>query len=90
MTITAFQLFEGWREVPAWVGENLIGTDAIINGLNAAMEPDTWDTIARFDGTNWQQTFKAAPLPSFNTLTEVVYPSSYWIFVGADSELFFY
>jgi hypothetical protein len=39
--------------------------------------------VAWYDESDeeWRQTFKSAPLPSFNTLQEIVPDEFYWLFV---------
>jgi hypothetical protein len=61
--------------------------DEVIAYLDANIEPDVWDSIARFEEGEWRQTFRAAPLPSFNTLTELVSRETYWLFVTEEAVL---
>jgi hypothetical protein len=89
VTPDPLRLFEGWGEVSFWLGDDINGVPFIIDGLENAIEPNTWETIAHYDGANWQQTFRSAPLPSFNTLTAVAFGLEYWIFANAEAELVF-
>jgi photosystem II stability/assembly factor-like uncharacterized protein len=73
-------LFEGWNPVE-WQGADIVGVQPLIDHLNSAVTPNLWDTIARNEGDIWLQTFKDAPLPSFNTLPGVEAGLTYWIFV---------
>jgi CSLREA domain-containing protein len=83
------ELFEGWNLIAEWLGAALDGADEIIEYLNGNVEPPVWESIARYDTDEdeWDQTFKNAPLPSFNTLQAVEQGEEYWLFVASDAVL---
>jgi hypothetical protein len=64
--------------------------------MNDVTDPPVWDTIAHYDtsaaaargGGMWFQTFKSAPLPSFNTLLELDNGLLYWLFVIGEATLY--
>jgi hypothetical protein len=76
------ELFEGWNLI-VWPGPALGSADALIAHLNGAVAPPVWESIARYDAVEgaWLQTFRMAPLPSFNTLNSVVPGQTAWLFV---------
>jgi plastocyanin len=78
-------LFEGWNAVPAWPGP-YIGDDAVAAYFDANIDGE-WEAVAYFDGNAWLQTFADPPLPSFNTLDEIVPGWDIWLFVPADAQL---
>jgi hypothetical protein len=84
-----FELFEGWNLINNgdWPGPALAGDD-ITAFFNANLEGD-WEALAVFntDTDQWEQRFFDAPLPSFNTLTEVEPGDDLWIFVPGDATL---
>jgi uncharacterized repeat protein (TIGR01451 family) len=80
-------LFEGWNEVEDWGGASTSGVANVIALLELLIEPDVWDSIAQYDGAVWLQTFSDAPLPSFNTLTEIEAGEDYWIYVTEEALL---
>jgi parallel beta-helix repeat protein len=84
----AIDLFEGWNLVPDWPGDEAGTAAEVIALLDASVDPNTWDSIAHFTGSIWLQTFANAPLPSFNTLTDLEEGEDYWLFVTADTQLF--
>jgi hypothetical protein len=80
---TGLQLFEGWNPISPWSAGNLAGAAAIIAYLDANVDPPIWQSVAHYDEDDeaWRQTFKAAPLPSFNTLAVIEQGRLYWLFV---------
>jgi glucose/arabinose dehydrogenase len=76
------QLFEGWNQV-TWTGP-LVADDAIGPTIDAAVEPDVWVSVAVFDG-QWLQWFADPPLPSFNTLDQILPEQEIWVFVTEDA-----
>jgi CSLREA domain-containing protein len=82
------ELFEGWNPVDPWTANDLEGTAEIIAYLNDHIAPPVWESVAHYDDAEdeWQQTFRVAPLPSFNTLLFVNQGAVYWLFV-TDSAL---
>jgi hypothetical protein len=85
------QLFEGWNFIPGWQADSIAGVEAVIDGLDAAAAPIVWTTVAHYDpvADEWLQTFRQAPLPSFNTLEGLRQGQDYWIFVTGDALLTF-
>jgi hypothetical protein len=81
------ELFEGWNLVEDWPIGEASSAGEVIEVLDNSVEPNVWDSIAYYDGSAWLQTFANAPLPSFNTLTELQTGEDYWLFVTADAEL---
>jgi CSLREA domain-containing protein len=77
-------LFEGWNPL-VWPGQRLGTVEEVIAGLDAAIEPDVWDSVAHYSDA-WYQTFREAPLPSFNTLTELQLGWDIWLFLTAEAE----
>jgi hypothetical protein len=82
----AVELFEGWTPIQSWGGPTLLG-DGITVYLNENVDPNTWDAAAHFNGSMWEQRFKAPPLPSFNTLNEIQPGDQVWIFALQDALL---
>ena len=76
-------LHEGWN-LAEWTGAT-VGEDAIGVALDQAIDPKVWVSVAVYDGATWLQWFAEAPLPSFNTLTEVVNGAEVWIFVESEA-----
>lgn len=62
--------------------------DELIAALDAAIEPDVWTAVSRFEGAaGWLSVFRDAPLDSFNTLSELVDGQEYWFFVTQEAFL---
>jgi hypothetical protein len=79
-------LFEGWNSV-AYDGP-AVCKDALTVSLDASISPaSAWTTVAWYDGAAWLQHFKAAPLPSFNTLPAMTSGETYWVFATAEAAL---
>jgi hypothetical protein len=89
LSLVPVTLFEGWNLLPFWAGSSLVGVPAVIAGLDAAVEPAVWDSVARNVGGSWLQTFRNAPLPSFNTLGSLEEGIGYWIFVAQEAQIIF-
>jgi hypothetical protein len=85
------ELFEGWNFIPGWQAESVSGVDLVIDALDGSVAPIVWTTVAHYDPVTdeWLQTFRQAPLPSFNTLTGLQQGQDYWIFVTGDALLTF-
>jgi hypothetical protein len=82
-------LFEGWNQLQAFP-RGVAGVDRTIAYLNAAVDPGvSWETVAHFEDGAWRQAFRAAPLPAFNTLSEVEPGGDYWLFVSREAALSF-
>jgi hypothetical protein len=82
-------LFEGWNEIE-WPGATVSGVEAVIAAVSAhTSPPDAWQSVALYGGAEagWSQTFATAPLPSFNTLSELLPGGAYWLFVLEEAEL---
>jgi hypothetical protein len=81
---TSGALFEGWNtvdynglEVPWW---------EVTNTLNSMVNPEwAWAVAARLDGGRWLTHFKNAPLPTFNTLPNLLPGVRHWLFVTSDA-----
>jgi hypothetical protein len=86
-TTGAQDLFEGWNQTAPWTGPHLESAEQIVAWLDHAVVPAVWQAVAYYDGQAWQQTFVDAPLPALNTLTEMDWDASYWVFGTQDSEL---
>jgi hypothetical protein len=58
-------------------------TQAVIDAMNNAVEPDAWDSVSHYVAAQdtWLTTFRDAPLDSFNTLDSLLNGNEYWIFV---------
>lgn len=79
-------LFEGWNPL-VWPGPTIGTVEEVIGALDVAVEPDAWDSVAYYsDG--WLQTFRDAPLPGFNTLTELQPDRDIWLFLNEQAEFF--
>jgi hypothetical protein len=84
-TAVLIDLFEGWNLVSPWEGP-YIGDDAVTAYFEGSISGD-WDAVAYYDGAQWLQRFQDPPLPSFNTLDEVVRGWAIWLFVPQDTQL---
>jgi alpha-tubulin suppressor-like RCC1 family protein len=86
--------YEGWGPT-IWGGTGINGVQNIIETLNELVDPPLWTTISWYAGaggdrgSGWLSTFKNAPLPSFNTLTNVRNGEDYWLFATDSAELEF-
>lgn len=78
-------LFEGWNLVSPWEGP-YIGDEAVSEYFDANVEGE-WDAVAYYDGEEWLQRFEDPPLPSFNTLDEIIPGWAIWLFVPLDGQL---
>jgi uncharacterized repeat protein (TIGR01451 family) len=82
-------LFEGYtpRVVHGFGGADRSHVDELIAALDAAIEPDVWNAVSRYEGDTWLSVFRDAPLDSFNTLTALVDGQGYWFFVTQEAFL---
>jgi hypothetical protein len=82
-------LFEGWNQTVPWQGLEAASVPEVLELLGTAVFPAYWDSVAHYedDAGVWQQTFRDAPLPGFNTLEAIAEGEQYWIFVFAEASL---
>ena len=81
-------LFEGWNLVDDWPGPPANNARNLISTLNASLNAD-WAAAAKYDAAAgaWRQTFAEAPLPAFNTLTDLAIGDDFWLYLLAEGTL---
>jgi peptidoglycan/xylan/chitin deacetylase (PgdA/CDA1 family) len=82
-----FALYEGWNPIESWPGRTISGPDGVVDAFESMVEPGPWVSVAHYDGQTWQQTFREAPLPAFNTLYHLHPGADYWLFTEAEGAL---